>query len=325
MRILLFLLLISCELFGQQELFHAQNKGLLLDEYPNAAAAYSLRRVNSRYTGALIRVRRDSTGQAEQDIGSIGEALDTVALKAFIRNNSGYVTTWYDQSGNARNATQTTAANQPRIVNAGVVDKLNGKPAMYFDGSNDFLGTATVTNWTFLHYSTAYTNFTVARAGIVTDPEAAYILWGTCISNFNIGASLSHDTRNTIPSNNALRHGMRNGSGTAVSDNKQNDNSTSANTQFLATVIGKPLNATAAERSAIGTNANALQKNNTLITQNAINANALHPLRFGTSEISGANSFFLLGNIQESIFYQTDQTANLPVFRNNINSYYAIY
>jgi hypothetical protein len=50
----------------------------------------------------------------------------------------GFVTTWYDQSGNNRNATQTTAGNQPRIVNAGVIDIANGKPAIRFNGSNTF-------------------------------------------------------------------------------------------------------------------------------------------------------------------------------------------
>jgi hypothetical protein len=35
---------------------------------------------------------------------------------------NGFVPTWYDQSGNARNATQTTAANQYRIVNAGAYE-----------------------------------------------------------------------------------------------------------------------------------------------------------------------------------------------------------
>jgi len=143
MKYIIFFLLLSLSAAGQQEFFHAQNKGLLLDEYPNAAAAYSLRRVNSRYTGPLIRVRRDSTGQAEQDIGSIGEALDTVALKAFVRNNSGFVTTWYDQSGNARNATQTTAASQPRIVNAGVVEKDGSKVGVrFFRANNTALKTA---------------------------------------------------------------------------------------------------------------------------------------------------------------------------------------
>jgi len=48
---------------------------------------------------------------------------------------SGFVTTWYDQSTNARNVTQTTAGNQPRIVNAGVVELENGKPTIRFLGA----------------------------------------------------------------------------------------------------------------------------------------------------------------------------------------------
>ena len=40
----------------------------------------------------------------------------------------GFVKTWYDQSGNSNNATQATAANQPKIVDGGVllVDGGNG-------------------------------------------------------------------------------------------------------------------------------------------------------------------------------------------------------
>jgi len=113
----------------------AQN--LLLDDYPNAAAAYSLRKLDKDYTGSAIRVRR-SNDNSEQDIGftSSGD-LDTASLKTFVGANSGFVTTWYDQSGNARNATQTTAANQPRVVNAGTIDRANGNPSIFYDGTND--------------------------------------------------------------------------------------------------------------------------------------------------------------------------------------------
>lgn len=45
---------------------------------------------------------------------------------------NGFVTTWYDQSLNARNAAQATAANQPRIAFAGAIDTQNTKPAIYF-------------------------------------------------------------------------------------------------------------------------------------------------------------------------------------------------
>ena len=101
------------------------------------AAAYSLRRLYASYTGAAIRVRR-SSDNAERDIGFIGEHLDVLALLVFVGNGSGFVTTWYDQSGNGRHATQTTAANQPRIVSNGVIETQNGRPALFFDGSTFF-------------------------------------------------------------------------------------------------------------------------------------------------------------------------------------------
>jgi hypothetical protein len=92
-------------------------------------AAYALRKLRPAYTGAAIRVRR-SSDNAEQDIGFIGETLDTVALSAFIGLNSGYVKIWYDQSGNGRDLIQATTANQLRIVNAGEIDAYNGIPAL---------------------------------------------------------------------------------------------------------------------------------------------------------------------------------------------------
>jgi hypothetical protein len=106
-------------------------------------AAYSLRKPRNAYTGNAIRVRR-SSDNAEADIGftTIGD-LDTAALLTFVGSGSGFVTTWYDQSGNNRNATQTTAANQPRIVNSGVLEAVNGKPAISFDGLTQFLNLPT--------------------------------------------------------------------------------------------------------------------------------------------------------------------------------------
>lgn len=90
------------------------------------ATAYSLRLLNKDYTGNAIRVRR-SSDNAETNIGFVNGKLDTATLLTFCGAGSGFVTTWYDQSGNGRNATQTTANNQPRIVNIGVLETLNGK------------------------------------------------------------------------------------------------------------------------------------------------------------------------------------------------------
>ena len=112
----------------------------LLDTYSGAAAAYSAaRRLATAYTGSLIRVRR-SSDNTEQDIGyTAGNVLDESALTTFVGAGNGFVTTWYDQSGNAKNAIQTTAANQPQIVSSGSVITQNSKPALLTDGTNDSL------------------------------------------------------------------------------------------------------------------------------------------------------------------------------------------
>ena len=54
-------------------------------------------------------------------------------------NYDAFVTTYYDQSGNSSNFIQASAAEQPMIVNAGVVVTSGGVPAVKFDGINEYL------------------------------------------------------------------------------------------------------------------------------------------------------------------------------------------
>ena len=108
----------------------------LLDSYSGAAAAYSLRKLRSSYSGSAIRVRR-SSDNTELNIGFDSDGnLDTISLSSFVGTGDGFVTTWYDQSGNGNNATQTTAANQPQIVSAGSVITMSNKPSVKFTTSN---------------------------------------------------------------------------------------------------------------------------------------------------------------------------------------------
>lgn len=107
----------------------------ILNQISGTVAAYSLRKLKSGVQYP-IRVRRTSDN-TETDIGFIGTNLDTVSLLSFCGSGSGYITKWYDQSGNGNHAIQNTTSNQPRIVNTGVLEvDSNNRPAIYFDGSN---------------------------------------------------------------------------------------------------------------------------------------------------------------------------------------------
>lgn len=83
--------------------------------------AYSLQRVSSSHTGPVARVRRGSDNaesdfyaSANGDLGLMMNGLG-VALKTWLGGAAGYLTTWYDQSGQGKNATQGAAGSQPLI------------------------------------------------------------------------------------------------------------------------------------------------------------------------------------------------------------------
>jgi hemin uptake protein HemP len=139
---------------------------LLLDTYPNAYIAYSVRLLRGGYTGSAIRVRR-SSDNTEQNIGfDINGNIDESALTTFVGSGNGFVTTWYDQSGNGRNATQSTAINQPQIVSSGTVFKENNKIVLKTNGSsfliNNTLPNRGATSSTFVNLLLTSTRGAVA-------------------------------------------------------------------------------------------------------------------------------------------------------------------
>jgi Alpha-L-arabinofuranosidase B, catalytic len=107
----------------------------------NAVAAYGIRKLKTSYAGSAIRVRR-SSDNTEQDIGFDGTGeLDTTSLQNFVGSSNGYVSVWYDQSGNGLNASQTTTSLQPVIVISGNVITTGTHAAIQFNGSNTYLTT----------------------------------------------------------------------------------------------------------------------------------------------------------------------------------------
>jgi hypothetical protein len=260
---------------------------LLLDAYPNAATAYSLRKLKATYTGNAIRVRRTNLDEINIGFDGLGN-LDTTALLAFTGTgalDNGFITTWYDQSGNSQNAVQTTAINQPQIVNAGAVILDNGKPAIQFDGINDSLNKNFAIGNTFTrfiifnHFSNQNNNHIMFDSGLSFDQ--AYLLFS------------STNTLRAYTGANIFYSPVFN------------------NTQNLAYNLA---NATFAELANNG---------NTPTTQilTVPNVNGI------TIGCRGGNSqqFFANFKTQEIIYYNTNQSSNRTGIETNLNTYYAIY
>lgn len=135
----------------------------LLDTYPGAKTAYSVRRLSGTYNGSALKIRR-SNDNATLDVGfdSNGD-LDTAAITTFVGGNSAYVDTWYDQSGNGYDLTQATTGDQPRIVSTGTLDTVSSIAAPRFLNS-EFISNASVntTDENFVNY------FIVAKADSLT-------------------------------------------------------------------------------------------------------------------------------------------------------------
>lgn len=277
----------------------------LLDAYTNAAAAYSLRKLRTAYTGSAIRVRR-SNDNAEQDIGFDGSGnLDTSSLSTFVGANNGFVTIWYDQSGNANDATQTTAANQPKIYDSstGVVLD-NGKPAVKFDGSNDSL-----------KYTGNFLGGSAASAFSVSKFDNATRAAREIIYGLQDTTGARYDFILTRQANNAPGGTTQNGIDFYVEGNFQQGlhTITDVNQHLLTAVYSDTVK-------------RDIFDNGTLA--HSYSSYSLGTLTDGTDfligeDINGGNG--IDGKVQEIVVYASDQSASRTGIETNINDYYAIY
>jgi hypothetical protein len=82
-------------------------------------------------------------GEAQINAGPLAAYNPTTtAAISLTAANSGFTSTYYDQTGNARHLTQATAANQPSGLTAGAVATENGRAILSCDNVNDVLSSA---------------------------------------------------------------------------------------------------------------------------------------------------------------------------------------
>jgi len=113
----------------------------LLDSYPGASVAYSLRALSAGWlAGDVVEVRRSSDGTLQSFTAS---QILNGGILTFTGAGDGFVSTWYDQSGNGFDVTKATTTEQPKIVSSGALVTKNGVVSILGDGVDDRLYRAT--------------------------------------------------------------------------------------------------------------------------------------------------------------------------------------
>jgi hypothetical protein len=305
---------------------------LLIDEFaPKYGIPFSAwscaRRLYSQYTGNLIEVRR-STDNALLDIGyNSDNELDTATLLGFLAGATGTVRTLYDQTGAGRNFVQTTLANQPRIVNAGVLDTRNGKPSMFFDGTNDAMTVASSTaTYKWLHEPDNVSNHIlgILQFGTSSNPNAIYSWLGTSdFPSTNVGLVYSYDDRLLALRNNAYQLYMTRGVlGTFPIINTIVDAITPNQLVSFASMPTKVDGLTPQLRDIAIINGGVYGQLNSF-TDTFSTANSTYNLQLGAN---GNSTAFLLGYFSELMLYKrTSQDYANPIkIIDNQKSFYAI-
>ena len=113
---------------------------LLLNKFPGSVGALSLDKVDMNDASPLIKVRR-SSDNTEKLIVTKNNSLDIDTLLEFVGNGDGFVTVWFDKSNLKDHLYQSAASSQPQIVSAGNLITQGGRPALKFDGINDYMYT----------------------------------------------------------------------------------------------------------------------------------------------------------------------------------------
>jgi len=289
----------------------AQSQPLLLDLFPNASAAYSLRKLRTSYTGNCIEVRR-SSDNALQNIGFVNNVLDTASLLSFVGAGSGFVRTWYDQSSNI-NVSQTTTTMQPRIVLNSVLETQNGKPTIFFDGVDDFL---------FIGSNSLFRN---SQYGHGFDVHRIRSNYTSNRNIFSIGAGPSGTTRysgggGSIVNKDYIFARRLDGLGGQTL-------SSISNSDILNNVVFSRLvnwiNASAFLYK------NSFLENSSLSFLTAGNTSDTNSFQFnigaGVFSNFGQASAYKDVNFAELIIYNIDQSSNRTAIETNINSFYNIY
>jgi len=301
--------------------------GLLDESYGgSAAAAYSLRRLSNSYEGKAVQIRRASDN-IEVDVGfdanneiSLDSPVYNVTeettgssptpdfsradnLGQFIGNasyenkdllsspDSALIQCWYDQSGNSKDAIQSTAGSQPQLVSSGAIVTENGKPTLSFDGSSHYfvlsIDSLNINNLS-VHTVCSSDNLSGSRMQFTLGTDTGVRYW-----HYQVGGADRAYYGGTSP---FIEYGSMD-----TDQHLYSFIAGSTSTVFRMFTDGTEAGSTVTLQS--GTPSTSQQ-------------------RIGAYHNNGLN---WSGTIQEFVLYSADSTNNRTDIESNINTFYSIY
>lgn len=292
----------------------------LLDEYEGAAAAYSVRLLRSAYSGALVEIRESGGNTVKSFLPDSNNELslssvavsDGETLSDFVGVNDGFVRTWYDQSGNAKDLIQFTSSNQPKIISSGAFEVIGVKPSILGLDNSLLTVPSSTAYFKFLHDGTkSFVSNVIKTPSNLSNLEFIWLTNQTGSSD--VGADLLSNAGN-------YRQFTRNGT---ITQRNENTWVATANSHETLSLIFDAGNATAADRLIARINGGSDLANNTrtFAPSTANSTNDLNVFNY----FDPTRNFGFTGKYQELIFWDNDQSSNREGIETNQNTYYSIY
>ena len=290
----------------------APSTSLLLDTYTGATGAYSLRKLRAAYTGSAITVRRSSDNTSTNIGFDVNGNLNTTALLSFVGAGSGYVTIWYDQSGNNNNIENVTLSQQPEIVVSGSILTNLGKPSIRFG---------------YVTGGTSYLNKTGLSIN-ATDVSFMYVANKIASGNPSYPNLNTYSIPMCLITNGSFDFNSANNIGTRMTSTSFSGNNPSLATIYNGTYPSTPyaFNTTYLTwHQKVGATIYVGKNNGTLVsgTNGSPSNITSNELWIGRNPSLGDSIFN--GYMSEVILYANNQTTNRNGISSNINSYYSIY
>jgi hypothetical protein len=263
-------------------------------DYQGLAAAYSVRKVVSSYTGSAMMVQSASVSQS---IGFDANGnLDTGSIASFAGSGDAFVKIWYDQSGNGYHVSQSNTLYQPKVYSGslGSVITVNNIPSIELNPDNTSGVGRVLTNSSitaaqpYTIFSTAYRYTTEDRQRLLFYISGIGNRWDQAghtlsIDNVYNYAGTSFVEYTTVFTGSQLHYGLYNG----------------ANSQAAV--------------------------NGGSTTSGNVGTNNISSISIGGDPPNPGELTNWIGTVSEVVIYASNQSSNRIKIEDSINSYYSIY